>query len=303
MYSQLRICKRYILRNKLKSWKFKYFPDLVDLLVYLSTRRAARRLQGGQLGVLIDSNVLGHSITHETVWVSTGPKKWGDSYIDTGYAARVCVYGPDADSDVYKNVMFLPGIASLAREGLIIFYTSAELRDEQDRQPIGRFRGYGLFDRGLLQNVDIKSIDGYAFPAAGSIWSGRPSAREQQQSRLKNRESDPLYIALIEQMGRKNNLDAWHICTAERHNLFCFLTMDFKLRRIVDANLHKEPFRSMRTRVMTPAELGEFLGLQPIRPALFSYHDASWFVRPDLHHSDNIRRPLRSYRRRSDKDV
>lgn len=283
-------------RSRAEHWRFRYLPGLVDLLVAASTVHAKKRLRGMSSGVLIDNSVLGHSITHETGWVSTGPKKWGEIDIETGYAARVCVYGPDSDSQVYRNVTFLPGLAHLARKGRLEFYTSAELQDEQFRQPSGRFRGYGSFDHGLLYDVHLKSVDGHVLPNMGPTWMGLPSAQEQQQLRLA-RINDPLYAALVERLGPKNNLDAWHISTAERHGLFCFLTMDFRLKRLVDANASKEPFRSLRTRVMTPAELGELLGLMPINPVLFSYHGASWFVRPDLHWPNNTRRPRSSYRR------
>ncbi|QND46975.1 hypothetical protein HB780_14655 [Rhizobium lusitanum] len=244
----------------------------------------------------MDNSLLGHSITHETGWISTGPKKWGGIDIETGYAARVCVHEPDDASEVYRNTTFMPGLASLAKRGLLDCYTSAELEQERFRQPTGRFQGYGWLDHGFFRDIRMRSVDGHAPLTMGPAWMNLPNSKEQQQKRLAQSD-DPLYAALVEKLGQKNNLDAWHICTAERHGLFCFLTMDFRLKNLVAANSGKEPFASLRTRVMTPEDLGDFLGIRPIAPKFFSYHGASWPVRPDLHWPTNSRRPKSSYRR------
>lgn len=277
-----------ILDKKTEEWKFRYFPKLADILVAGSTMYAQTRLKNQRLRILVDNSVLGHSITHETAWIPTGPEKWGDTDIETGYAARICVHGPDSDSDVYESVKYLPGLAHLVKKDRLEFCTSAELQDELYRQPTGRFRGYGYFDHGLLSHIEMESVDGYAIAVTGPRWMGLPDHKEQQQARLANRD-DPLYLALLKVLGQKNNLDAWHICTAERHDMYCFLTMDFKLDRIVKANAHREPFLSLKTRVMTPKDIAAEFRLMPIAPVLFSYHGASWFVRSDLHWWDNRR--------------
>lgn len=177
------------------------------------------------------------------------------------------------------------------------FCTSAELQDELYRQPSGRFRGYGSFDHSLLSRITMESVDGHAIGVTGPRWMGLPNHKDQQQARLASRD-DPLYLALVSIMGQKNNLDAWHIFTAERHGMNCFLTMDFKLEKLAKANAHREPFRSLKTRIITPKDFGTELGLMPINPVIFSYHGASWFVRADLHWPDNKRRRRR---RRSDR--
>jgi hypothetical protein len=275
--------------RKTDEWTYRYLPKFVDILVAGSTARAQNLLKNKRLRILVDSSVLGHSITHETAWISTGPQKWGDIDVDTGYAARIGVYGPDSDSDIFVNVRYLPGIAHLVAKGHLEFCTSAELQEELYRQPSGRFRGYGSFDHNLFSRVQLRSVDGYASGLTGPRWMGLPTHGEQQQARLESYD-DPLYLALVRAMGPKNNLDAWHICTAERHGMHCFLTMDFKLVRITKANCHREPFKSLKTRIMTPKDLAAELGLMPISPLLFSYHGASYHVRPDLHWPDNKRR-------------
>ncbi len=288
-------------RRTLEHWRFRYLPGMVDMLVAATTIRAQKTLIQKRLLVLVDNNTIGKSVIHETGWVSTGPKKWGDQEIETGYAARVCVYGPDSDSDDYQNVLFLPGIVHLARKGLIELCTSSELQDEQFRHPTGRFHGYGMFDYSLLRDIPLRSLDGHTMPSMGPVWMNLPGAKEQQQSRI-NGSGDPIYAELVERLGQKNNLDAWHIATAERYGADYFLTMDYKLKRLVDSLAKKPPFKTLNTAVITPAELGRRLHLKPISPQFFSYHGASWFVRPDLHWPDNRRRPLSSYRKSKVRD-
>lgn len=146
-----------------------------------------------------------------------------------------------------------------------------------------------MFDHAVLSDLGMESVDGHAEFVMGPRWMGLPDRKDQQQDRMA-RQEDPLYLSLVEVMGQKNNLDAWHICTAERHDMHCFLTMDFKLVRLAKANAKREPFRNLKTRIMTPKDLAAELGLMPINPVLFSYHGASYHVRPDLHWPDNKRR-------------
>lgn len=278
--------------------RFKYAPRLAGWLVEKSTFRACAMLRrSGPLAILVDNTVLHHAVTHETTWVTTGTSNWGPHQIETGYAARIPVHAAESDSREYRNVKFLPGIAHLAKIGLLTLHSSAELLDEQFRQPTGRYRGYSYFDFSIFGDVPIKSIDDFVFPTMGPSYFNLPSAAEQQRARL-DQANDGLHAALVERLGPRNSQDAWHIRTAEAHGLFCFLTMDFKLKRTIEALAKKEPVKSLRTRVMTPEELGLQLGLIPVPPHLLSYNDASFFVRSDLCWPDGKRRPLSSYRKK-----
>ncbi|MCB9992242.1 MAG: hypothetical protein H6873_01145 [Hyphomicrobiaceae bacterium] len=286
-------------KNKREHWRFRYLPPMVDALIGLTTYTARKSIDETPLRILVDSNVLGNAVTHETAWVSTGPGKWGDIEIETGYSARIPVHPEDSQSREYVNASYLPGVARLAHDGYLELLTSAELQDEIFRQPAGRFGGYGSFDYSILRSTKFESVDGVVFPTLGPSSLNLPSAKEQQLERIRNK-ADGLYLDLVKVLGTKSSLDAWHIRTAEKHGLFCFLTMDFKLCRKVRESQDREPIKSLKTKVMSPQELGEFLGLRPIPLNLLSYHGASWFVRPDLHMPGGKRRPLREYRRDSE---
>ncbi len=283
-------------RTQIERLRFKYGPRLSEYLIWLSTYRARRHLSKHAIRVLIDNSVLGNAITHETGWVSTGTKTWGGQSFDAGYAARIPVHSESANSRDYENVRFLPGIAYLANIGIITLHTSAELLDEQFRQPTGRFRGYGWLDFNVFARTPIDSIDGYVFGSIGFAALGQPSAKEEQKDRL-SKKKDDLYLSLLKIMGQKNSLDAWHISTAERYGLYAFLTMDYKLLNVLERQKHLEPVKSLKTKVLTPKQFGELFGMLPIDPRIMSYNDASFFVRPDLHWPDNKRRPLGSYRK------
>jgi hypothetical protein len=273
-------------------------PKIAKYVIEQSTASARTQLEhAGALGLLVDNTVLYHAVTHETAWVSTGPSKWGPHTIDTGYAARIPVHDVSSDSREHQNVRYLPGLAHLCRSGHLALYTSAELRDEQFRQPGGRYRGYGFSDHSVLAALDIPSIDGFVFPHMGPPWMNLPSAEAQQRERLENHQSDPAYAALVQQLGPKNSQDAWHIYTAEKHGLFAFLTMDFKLVRNFEAQQHGYPLRTFRTKVMTPVQFAESIGLKPVNTALLSYDDAPFMVRPDLNMPGSKRRMRNQYKR------
>lgn len=101
--------------------RFKYVPRLANWLIAASTARARQTLKQHErrVEVLIDNTVLAHGITHETAWISTGTQKWGTHEVQTGYTARIPVYATDNESVTYQHIRYLPGIASLARQGLI----------------------------------------------------------------------------------------------------------------------------------------------------------------------------------------
>jgi len=282
------------LRERLR---FKYGPQAATLLADISTYQARRALAAsGPLAILVDNSVLGNAITHETAWVSTGTKKWGPHDVATGYSARIPVHPADSASVEYEHVKYLTGITHLARRGHLHLKTSAELQDETWRHPMGRFSGYGYFDYSLFNGIKLESVDGIKIPTLGPSYLNLPTPAEQQQARLAS-SGDALYKALLEKLGQKNSQDAWHIRTAETHGLFCFLTMDFKLRKTFEQLKGTEPFRSLTTRVMTPVELGQHLGIMPLPPHIFSYNDASFFVRSDLSMPGGKRRPLRLYKK------
>lgn len=271
------------IQNQIQHWRNKYGPVIVDALVAASTWQATAKLKAsGPVSILVDNNVLGHGVTHETSWINTDVSMWGGKHpINTGYAARIPVYADDDASEAYQNICMLPGLVHLARQGLFELKSSGELRAEQFHQPAGRFLGYGYFDFSLFGGVDIPSVDGLAFPTLGPSHFKLPSSREQQLARI-DAHGDRLYQALKTQLGDKNSLDAWHIRTAEAHNITYFLTMDFKLMRALQSCAKREPLKSLKTKVVTPVMLGAIYDLMAIPPKLYSYHGASFKVRPDL---------------------
>ncbi len=235
--------------------------------------------------MLLDNTVRHHAVTHESAWISTGTKKWGPHDVPTGYLARIPVRSLDDTSEDHHNVKYLPGLLSLAQSGKIQFLTSEGLDSERGHQPHSRYAGIGLYDNDLFGSIHIARVDN------GNIF--RTPTVEHFRNTIAL-DSDPLYRGLVTVLGVSHSQDAWHIYTAEKHSLFCFLTMDYKLYRHFKANSHREPIKSLRTQLLTPAQLGRDLKLTPVPLNLLSYHGASYPVRPDLHWQNQKRRPSRT---------
>jgi hypothetical protein len=288
------------LRAQPERLRRKYAPRILNSILNAATVIARRRLAKGQpVKILVDNTVLGHAVTHETAWISKGVGQWGPHQFDAGYAARIPIHSADNDGEIYRNLTYLTGLTQLARTGHVRFCTSAELRDETFRQPQGRFRnGYGYFDYSLFSGISLECVDqmdgGWVI---GPSYMRLPSLKEQQLARI-NASDDPFFKAILKRLGDKQSLDAWHIATAERLGMHCFLTMDFKLRRSVERWKDYEPFRSMKAKVLTPEELGLEWRIRPVAPHLYSYNDASFPVRSDLHVPDQKRTGAKSYRKR-----
>lgn len=272
-----------MLVRKLKNrFYYQILPKIVELLSTLAVKKASKELRAEEVkSLLIDNTVFAHCVTHETAWISTGKKKWGEHDIDTGYAARISVHNDFDNSDAARSVRYLPGIAKLAKRGLISLVTSQELKDELWTQPSGRFRRYGIYDFSLFGDLNVEVIKdpGYSM-VIGPSYLGISSLEEQRRKRL-GAKVDPLYRSLVSVLGPKNSQDAWHITTAEHNNCYCFLTMDFKLIRNVRAQAKNTTIQSLKTKVMTPEDFGKRYGIIPINPRLYSYHKADYPVRHD----------------------
>jgi hypothetical protein len=262
-----------LITGKWRSFKRVMWERGAELFARASIFEAKLYLRKhGPITVLLDNSVLGHGVTHVSVWVDTGESTSGDAIpVRTGYAARVPVHASNNDSRVYAEITYLVGLAELAQAGLVKFVTSAELQAEANRHPIGRFKGYGYDDASLFDGLEIPSIDGYHRLG--------PHAQEQQRKRL-SEATDRRYRELVRLLGPKNDLDAWHIHTVLRYELRCFLHMDFKL----DARIRKQAELSfVAPSVLTPSQLGKAIGLRPIPTFLLSYRGAKWRVHPHLH--------------------
>lgn len=230
---------RYLLRklpHNVNRMAYMFFPSIVDFITKLSTLKAQTNIKKlGNIKVLIDSTVIGHNITHETVWVETDSDGEDLEWLGAdkpGYLARVPVQSESNLSDATTSIRYLAGIFSLAKGCSISIFESSELRDERISQPIGRFRGRGIYDYSLLQGVTVNYLADSNYQVSFS--SGNESIREQRKNRLGSIK-DPMYQALVKVLGEKNSQDAHHIYTAEINNIYCFLTMDFRLLKILDA--------------------------------------------------------------------
>lgn len=264
--------------------RVKLVPPMADWLTRMSALRARRFLTAhGHIEVLVDNNLLAHATTHKTAKISLGMQKWGPHEFEGFTTARVSAYEMDSDSREFQSIKFLPGLISLHKSEHLSLRTSALLKFEQFYQPSGRFRGGGWFDHNLMGDVKLESVDGFAFPDMGPSWMELPSSREQLKQRLEREaEADADFASLVAVLGKKNSQDAWHIRTAEKHQLYCFLTTDFKLLDVLHAQRNSARVQALKTKVLTPVELAGSLGIYPIAPQLFSYTNASFPVRADL---------------------
>ena len=256
-------------------WRVWCWRTVAETCGWLSTIEAKNYLRkNGRIAVLIDNATLGHGTTHEMAWIDTGTQSWGSMPIASGYSARVPIHSPNNETRTYREVTYLIGIAELARAGLIELVISAELYAERLRHPIGRFEGYGWDDLNIFHGIPLRSVDGYVLDLE--------DAKSRQLERLTASSEEP-FNSIASLLPKKSNLDAWHIHTAHKHNLFCFLALDFHLAEDMERASGKIAALKLNSRSMLPSELGQALGLRPILSYMISYRGARWPVHPELH--------------------
>ncbi len=267
-------------------------PKVAELAVWAASAKAMSKLRPvAPVKLLLDSTIHAHAITHEDAWIDTGEVLWGGVHpIQTGYAARIPIHSTDNETREYRDICRLTVLATLARKGIFQFFTSAELMAERTRHPPARFQTTGYSDFSLLDGLKIESLDGWNFDSFTTGGATVSNLRDVQRKRLKA-SSDTLYEAILRVLGSEvHSQDAWHIRTAQMHGMYALLTMDYSLVRLTDAQRKKLSQIGVTTRIVTPAQLGEEFGLGSVPPHLFSYTDASFPVRSDLHMPNERRR-------------
>jgi hypothetical protein len=285
---------------KIRGWRtqlaFRLAPRLADFASRVAVFEASHTLRkGGAISLLLDSTILHHAVTHETAWIDTGTKLWGGKFpVPTGYMARIPVHSSDNESREYQDICYLTGIAALARKGLVNLHTSSELMAEQERHPPARFRTTGYSDFSLLDGLKIESLDGWNFDSLVHRRSrDGPSLAELQRARL-DTSVDELYLSLRSILGPKHSQDAWHIRTAETHGQFAFMTMDYKLLKLMHQHERKIKSLNLNTKVLSPSDIADLLKIRTVPPHFFSYTDASYPVRPDICWPGERRRPSKT---------
>ena len=86
------------IRSKRENLAFKYMPRIADWIMRRVAMSAREQFgnESQSVGVLIDSCVRTHAVTHEEAWIDTGTVLWGGVHpINTGYIARVPVHAAD----------------------------------------------------------------------------------------------------------------------------------------------------------------------------------------------------------------
>lgn len=286
-------------RNRLEATienlRFRYMPIVARHLLEFSVISARQKLNPSRpLGVLVDSNILHHAVTHETRWISTGQSHWGGVHpIDTGYLARIPVHDRKTEKVEYGDIQYLSGLVRLFRTHHLKLWSSVELKVERAEHPNARFDAIHLYDHTLLKPNELECVDGSPWAL---LLDRTLSQAGAQQKRLAD-SADERYHELVKVLGSNNTQDAWHLRTAEIHGLPYFLTMDYRLIRNIAAQKRNRLVGSLTTEAITPSALGRKLGLVPYPPVLLSYTNASYPVRADLSLPEDKRGPSFRHRR------
>ena len=141
-------------------------------------------------------------------------------------------------------------IAQLAETGRIRLYDTIELTFEWMGRPMGPWRK-GEFD--LFKNVTVSRLKP---PVERSVvFSGFDSHDDFKDQKRRWLESiqEPRFLELKRVIYRKHWADAFHLWTAEVHQLDCLLTLEKKFRN----NLESQKKLTSKVRILSPSELSE----------------------------------------------
>ncbi len=207
--------------------------------------------------VLIDRNIEINAITHKTMLASRAIK-WGPHYHTLDVAERVH-FPPRADEAFRKEQLpFLAALCASAKHGEPEFFSSHEIRMEMFRQ---KGRSEGHLGMNLLRDVPIRNVPS---PVQRSIVVAADfsvGTTEGEQMDFFRSITHPRFLHIRKHTGDAHIDDAYHLWTAEEAKLDAFLTMD---RRFCEVVNQKTKLIDSTVLVVTPRDLCEHLGLQPI---------------------------------------
>lgn len=259
-----------------------------------SARPAMERLKDCPQKILLDNSVLAHRC-----FSFTGPSGRTGQLEQEHSCTEEQIVHVFQNSRFWEDRQYFYGIRNLAVSGRLQLFDSYELAMERLTQPIGRFTdARSLYTEDVFDGVEFGMLNQYSESLTISPESAMEAQREMSRrgggvvlrgdepipewlvpdvfdthkstnERIAGYE-DPLYRSLLDVLGGKRmNKDAWHIVTAERHGLDCFMTMDYKLVDRLGQLSNKEPVSSLAVKVLTPSAWGRQQHVRPIpRPDL-----------------------------------
>jgi hypothetical protein len=204
--------------------------------------------------ILIDNSVLAHSVIEETYWVSTNTATPATGGLGTGYLTSIPIYSRENESRNHLEAQYVATLCDLIRKGYLQAISSCEMELERIRQPWGRFFGYAIFDTSLFSELPLRSIDGYGF---------RPLETLNEQATRIDATSCLIYNSLMPFFSSKDNLDVYHLATAERNNLDAYVSFDFKFIGKFNEAEKRNGFPKLRVRPMPPSGFAKMIGALP----------------------------------------
>ena len=227
--------------------------------------------------VLVDNSVRGQCATTHVAAKQYTHVAWPD---ERGHYAGLHRRAVKEGADKYAD--WLIGLAALARRGFIRFYESHALFLEQTYQESGRYnRGTDLFEYSAFNNVQFRTIDSYpqprlpvadmtvvlkTFDGWGEVdpYGLYPDGKRQLRESLEAAKRHfPRYREIEKALqGKRSDQDAWHIFQADQVGIEYFLAADKNI--LEKARQGKAPFGNLNTKIVSPPQLGEELGVRPV---------------------------------------
>jgi hypothetical protein len=200
--------------------------------------------------VLFDACLWNETVTHDHYMV-TREVEWGGTTNHISIAElqpkRLRGKSHTESHEIFEDMR---RIAQLAETGRIRLYDTIELTFEWMGRPMGPWRK-GEFD--LFKNVTVSRLKP---PVERSVvFSGFDSHDDFKDQKRRWLESiqEPRFLELKRVIYRKHWADAFHLWTAEVHQLDCLLTLEKKFRN----NLESQKKLTSKVRILSPSELSE----------------------------------------------
>lgn len=207
--------------------------------------------------ILIDRNIERLAVTHGTELIPQ-TLNWGPHRCRVDVAERVYRSPKEHQAFFREQLPYLASLCASAMAGKVEFFTSSELIMEASRQK-GSQQGYLGID--LLRGIPMNRVN---CPVLRPIIVGgtrSAGTTEDEQMEFFRSVQVPRFLEISKAIGEAHIDDAFHLWTAEEASLDVFLTMDKRFWNVVTSQ--KRSVNSSVS-VMTPKELSEHLGLQPL---------------------------------------
>lgn len=264
------ILKKVFGAKKVNNWYEKSYGVVLRRMGKSNLRflRIYRHKLNLPLRVVVDTNLSQLSTNERLGWYSTGPTKWGDVEVDTGFSAP---FTPNFPKQMAEQIPYFISLCELARNNELTFLRTNTIEAERWAKPDKHVPDM------MCTPIDFEikyEMAGIVCPNLAFTTRANELTEDPVECEMKLHKYAPLFEML---QGKAHKDDAKHLMISDAVGADIFLTADFKfVDRFNQVSGKFGPNLKIRTKVHTPESLCKLLRISKTQPKIIGHMAAEF---------------------------